>query len=262
MDGLEKLYLLFSTDGLYYLLPVSKMERILDGRDIPDGLAVADVSEMTGGSGGTQKSDRQYIIRLKEAGCQGLLVEHITGMLEVGEEELIPLPEPVLSSANRYLKAAYKLKNEEAVWAYAMDPGILTNPEDSAEEKRREEPRVPDRMPGGTYISLEYGGRQLYADKERVSAVISSPLIQRVPGAAEEILGIADYQGKIAVYYNPAKMSGIKQAAAGNPEYTCGIILEQGNWVIGIPCSDIGGQEEVPDDLLPVINGVGEKRCD
>lgn len=32
--------------------------------------------------------------------------------------------------------------------------------------------------------------------------------------------------------------------------------------MIGIPCSDIGGQEEVPDDLLPVINGVGAKSCD
>ena len=31
MDGLEKLYLLISTDGLNYLLPVSKIERILDG---------------------------------------------------------------------------------------------------------------------------------------------------------------------------------------------------------------------------------------
>ena len=35
MDGLEKLYLLISTDGLNYLLPVSKIERILDGRTIP-----------------------------------------------------------------------------------------------------------------------------------------------------------------------------------------------------------------------------------
>lgn len=76
MEGLEKLYLLFSTDGLYYLLPVSKMERILDGRDIPDGLAVADVSEITGGSGDMGKSDRQYIILLKEEGGHGLLVEH------------------------------------------------------------------------------------------------------------------------------------------------------------------------------------------
>ena len=262
MEGLEKLYLLFSTDGLYYLLPVSKMERILDGRDIPDGLAVADVSEITGGSGDMGKSDRQYIILLKEEGGHGLLVEHITGMLEVHEGELISLPEPVLSGANRYLKAVYKLKNEEAVWAYAVDPGIFAKPEDSAEDKRRREPRVPDRMPGGTYISLEYGGRRLYVDKESVSAVVSSPRIQRVPGAEEEILGIADYQGKVVVYYNPVKMGGTKQAGAGSLDYTCGIILEQGDWMIGIPCSDIGGQEEVPDDLLPVINGVGAKSCD
>ena len=102
MEGLEKLYLLFSTDGLYYLLPVSKMERILDGRDIPDGLAVADVSEITGGSGDMGKSDRQYIILLKEEGGHGLLVEHITGMLEVHEGELISLPEPVLKTKRRY----------------------------------------------------------------------------------------------------------------------------------------------------------------
>ena len=72
----------------------------------------------------------------------------------------------------------------------------------------------------------------------------------------------ADYQGKIAVYYNPAKMSGTKQVGAESMEYTCGILLEQEDCMIGIPCADIGAQEEFLDDLMPVINGVGEKRCD
>ena len=117
------------------------------------------------------KSDRQYIILLKEEGGHRLLVEHISGMLEVDDEELIPLPDLVLCSGNRYLKAAYKLKNEEAVWAYALDPGILAKPEKSAEVKRGMKPGVPDRMPGSTYIRLEYGSRQLYADKQRVTAV-------------------------------------------------------------------------------------------
>ena len=45
-------------------------------------------------------------------------------------------------------------------------------------------------------------------------------------------------------------------------EYTCGILLEQEDCMIGIPCADIGAQEEFLDDLMPVINGVGEKRCD
>ena len=57
-------------------------------------------------------------------------------------------------------------------------------------------------------------------------------------------------------------MSGTKQAGAESMEYTCGILLEQEDCMIGIPCADIGAQEEFLDDLMPVINGVGEKRCD
>ena len=265
MENLEKLYLLFCTDGLYYLLPVSKTERILDGRQIPADLTVADMSKLTGGRGYSGESGGQYMILLnEEEGGFGLLVENIAGMQEVEEEELVPLPELVLGSSNGYLKAAVKLKSGQAVWAYVLEPGLLdVSGEPRISNSSRLRKAGAGTMSGGTYIRLEYGGRQLYVKQEKVAAVVSRPLIQRVPGAAEDVLGIAEYEAEVAVYYNPAENTDAGEPGTGAREYACGVLLERGPDIyMGIPCDTVGTSEEFMEDLVPVINGVGEKCCD
>ena len=121
----------------------------------------------------------------------------------------------------------------------------------------------PGTAPGGTYIRLDYGARQLYVEPEKVAAVVSRPLVQRVPGAAEDILGIAEYEKNVTVYYNPAENTDAGRPAAGVREYACGVVLEgEPDVYTGIPCDTVGTREEFMEDLVPVINGVWEKCCD
>ena len=108
MDDVDNSYLLFVSDGLFFLLPVCIL---------------------AGALGGNGK--RRYRILLhKEASEEKLLLpaDDIIDLREINDEQILELTEPVLNERNRYLIAVAVTETQEGrrIPAYILDPACLS----------------------------------------------------------------------------------------------------------------------------------------
>lgn len=107
------------------------------------------------------------------------------------------------------------------------------------------------------YITAQSGERMLCLEKERVAEIQMKPEIWRVPGAPEEVLGIALYEQSLVIYYKFAK----------NSDAACGIlVLNDAGGIYGI-AADSAGEESLStkqeETLIPTAaKGVWEKKND
>ena len=165
MEGVGTLHLLFMNAELYYLLPVSAVDKISDGRGEADDLSVINFFELTADRSRMQSAVNTYIIEINHNGECFRIIRSISnlafGIFE--PEGQILLKEPVLNSRNQYLKAAVWLE-EEQVWAYLLDSSQLNRSEqraDISEDKKCQIPITSDSIDSEEleFIVIEYGGR-------------------------------------------------------------------------------------------------------
>ena len=106
-------YVLFAAGQFYFLLPLFCVKKVSDVEQIDEGTEIADFGADTG---------RYAIVLEKESRTLGLRADGISGVLEISDDELLKLKEPVINSGNAYLKAAVPVQNdlEEEVLAYVL----------------------------------------------------------------------------------------------------------------------------------------------
>ena len=65
-------------------------------------------------------------------------------------------------------------------------------------------------------IEVKTRDRVLYIEKEKTETLFMNPKIWKIPGAAEEILGVSVYKGRLAVYYRLGRERDAK----------CGVLMK------------------------------------
>lgn len=263
MEGVGTLHLLFMNAELYYLLPVSAVDKISDGRGEADDLSVINFFELTADRSRMQSAVNTYIIEINHNGeCFGLSVQSVIGLRNIEPEGQILLKEPVLNSRNQYLKAAVWLEEEQA-WAYLLDSSQLNRSEqraDISEDKKCQIPITSDSIDSEEleFIVIEYGGRPFYADKSKAEGIVTNPQIQRVPGAFEYIIGISAYESQMIIYYNL-----MKSPTEETTDHPCGIIMKGRNGsFFGVWGSITGEYHGILKEAECLAEGIWEIHCD
>ena len=129
MDDVDNSYLLFVSDGLFFLLPVCCLDRVMDAEKPEEEAEAAECNILAGALGGNGK--RRYRILLhKEASEEKLLLpaDDIIDLREINDEQILELTEPVLNERNRYLIAVAVTETQEGrrIPAYILDPACLS----------------------------------------------------------------------------------------------------------------------------------------
>ena len=129
MDDVDNSYLLFVSDGLFFLLPVCCLDRVMDEEKPEEEAEAAECNILAGALGGNGK--RRYRILLhKEASEEKLLLpaDDIIDLREINDEQILELTEPVLNERNRYLIAVAVTETQEGrrIPAYILDPACLS----------------------------------------------------------------------------------------------------------------------------------------
>lgn len=263
MESVGALQLLFTENEFYYLLPVSAVDKISDGRGEAVDLSVIDLSELEADHMRPNPDVNTYIIEIKNNGESfGLSVESVVGLRNIEPEGQILLKEPVLNSRNQFLKAAVWLE-EEQVWAYLLDSSQLNTSEqrpDLSEDKKYQIPITSDSIDSEEleFILIEYGGRSFYADQRKVEGIVTNPQIQRVPGAFEDIIGISAYESQMITYYNL-----MKSTTEDRTDHSCGIIMKgRDGTLFGVRGSIKGEYKGILKEAECLAEGIWEIRCD
>lgn len=261
MEDIERLHLFFMENGLYYLLPISAVEKIIDGRHKIEDSPVINFSELMEDSPETKFEENTYVIEIN-GGTESyrLSVELIIGIREITPDRQISLEGPLLNAGNRFLKDAVWME-EEQVWAYSLDPFRL-NERGAADslctetvhfsESERNQPQEAE------FILIEHDGRELYAEKNKIAAIVPKSKIQRVPRVQPDILGISSYERHLIIYYSLKK-----QHTKVIRNYDCGIIIKNINGTLfGVLGNIIGEYKGTLKDLRSLIYGIWEKKSD
>ena len=122
MDRLRDSYLLFYLAGFSFLLPLQWVERVsaMSERDPELPLAVGGGLEFP-----PVETGQPYLIIVRCRDLRfGIGAESVAGLAEIGEERIHGIPEGVMSSHNRYLKAMALLEGEDGGYdpAFVLDP--------------------------------------------------------------------------------------------------------------------------------------------
>lgn len=263
MESFEKLQLLFIEDEFYYLLPVSAVDKISDGRRDPEDMTIINLAGLTGDGVSKYSEKDTYIIELKENNEGfGLSVKEILGLREIEPENQVLLEEPILNICNRFLKSAVWME-EEQIWAYLLDShqfnSTLQKYDETLIEERLQLSLTEDTdLQETEYIVIEYGGRQFYVEKSKIAGIVTRPRIQRIPQQSEDIMGISRYEEQLIVYVNL-----IRQDRSGQGGYDCGIIMRaESGMLIGAVGNILGEYKGFLQERLALADGIWEKKCD
>lgn len=260
MEDFETLHLLFMEGDIYYLLPVSTVGEILDGREERNDFSVIDFSKLTDNVRKNGSDEKNYIIEIKDRRANfGLSVETVIGLQSVGLEDQVQLDKIVLNSNNQFLKKAVWLENER-VWAFLLEPSHLsdTSPGDIGSEKRVLVPKKVSDLEALEFIVIECEEQKFYAEKRKIEGIVMRPVVQRVPKASEEIRGISEYQGRMVIYYN-LDNRGTEEGI----DYECGVIMkEQSGIFLGIYGNITKEYKGSLEKCVSVAEGIWEKNCD
>ena len=126
MAEYSDLYLTFTSEEYYFLLPLSWVKTVRDGKESSDQLPVLNFCDLTGMKCSLSKG--AYLLVLEGKGESfGILVDNILELCEVDEDRVMELKTPVINEQNAYLSAAVliSLPGEQNVMAYILEPEIL-----------------------------------------------------------------------------------------------------------------------------------------
>lgn len=127
MDDLSNSYLLFLSDGLFFLLPIQGLERVVDA-GVPEEEAVAECTALLGQTGSLKEYRYRILFhRESEEERMALPADEILGLVDIAQEQLMELPAQVRSAGNGYLQAAAEMETEDGrkVLAYLLNPAFL-----------------------------------------------------------------------------------------------------------------------------------------
>lgn len=125
MENEKGLYLAFKSESYYFLLPLSWVKIVRDGKDTGE-LPVLDFSALLKDK--PDLKEKKYLIVIANDGVEfGILAEHVLELCEIEDNLTMQLREPVINEKNRYLSSAVLMgeldKGEKL--AYILNPEIL-----------------------------------------------------------------------------------------------------------------------------------------
>ena len=122
MEGLDNMYLMFTADGLRFLMPLARVQRVEEQKADPGELPVLKFAELIAGH--EAGSEQRYIILTESGGEQfGILVEEVLGICAVEADQIRALPRAVRTEANSYLGAVVPVE-KSGTMAYILDPSV------------------------------------------------------------------------------------------------------------------------------------------
>ena len=127
MDDLSNSYLLFLSDGLFFLLPIQVLEQVVDA-GMPEEEPIAVCTALLGQTGSLNAYKyRIWFQRGTEEGRMALPADEILGLVDIAKGQFMELPGQVRSAGNGYLEAAAETETEEGrkVLAYLLNPNRL-----------------------------------------------------------------------------------------------------------------------------------------
>ena len=277
MVSLNRSYLAFKSDGIYYLLPLEEVEQIVDG-SLETEQEFIEFSHITGTAQSGGNAGYQYGILLHfrqdatsgTALSFGILTEEIEGILKEAESEEFMLDKPVINCQNRYIKAVCRIRTEEREYTgFLLDAAQLfkvvrqdCDKEEKHRERKdshscREEKARGNERDGESlqFITLERDGELLYVDKSVVEAVIMKPEILKIPGIDSRILGISFYERELVTYYDQLEEEKGPDWLRQRTVYACGVLFRtrEGN-LAGLAGDSTGETAFSTVDLENVIS--------
>lgn len=138
MNESNSSFLLFKSDGLFFLLPLEALERVVDAESMEE-IPAAECLELLGQNGDLSKYRYRLLIPAGEDGeYPALPAEEVLGLAVIGKEQRMELPGQVRSGRNRYLEAAAQADTQEGrkVLAYILNPVWLGKLKDAKDENR------------------------------------------------------------------------------------------------------------------------------
>lgn len=247
MVSLDRSYLAFKSDGIYYLFLLEEVEQIVDGSQETEREFV-EFSCITGTAQSSGSARYQYGILLHPrqdatSGTDisfGILTEEIEGIFKDAESEEFMLDKPVINCQNRYIKAVCRIRTEEGEYTgFLLDAAQLfevVRQDCDIEEKHRERKdshscreEKAERNEGDEealqFITLERDGEILYVDKSAVEAVIMEPDVLKMPRIDSRILGISFYETELVTYYDQLEEEKGADWLQQRTAYACGVIF-------------------------------------
>lgn len=105
------------------------------------------------------------------------------------------------------------------------------------------------------YVVLRNENHICYVEKRTTEAIVMNPIVQAVPDAKQELLGLSLYKGRLIAYYRLGE----------SERYSCGVILKsQGrkNMMSGIAAMEASLEDMDEELLTEVFPGVWEYKGD
>lgn len=124
-------YIMFASGGMQFFLSIEKVERIASSKEQIEDLEVFDLNFILWGESRrspvhTKKTVASHVIILKmEKKRYGLLVEAVSGIKSVKDDERIPFKVPACNEHNRYLEYVVYQQNEVPSLIYIIEPVVL-----------------------------------------------------------------------------------------------------------------------------------------
>lgn len=128
MNELNNSFLLFKSDGLFFLLPLNAVERVMDA-DKPEELAAVECRVLLGKSDSLKAYRYRLMLHMDlDDKCLLLPAQEVVGLVDIGEEQRFSLPGQLRSNQNRYLEALAEVETQEGkrVPAYILNPACLS----------------------------------------------------------------------------------------------------------------------------------------
>lgn len=257
MKNLEKSYLAFRSEGIFYLLRLEEVAQIIDGSQISEGEFV-DFFRITGGEERDICAEHRYGILFNDQQDMtesfpkaGILVEEMEGIINAEEAEEFLLSQPLINCHNQYIRALVRLNVDRKEYVgYLLNTSQLKNTLIKPEEPDHENEdgntgQEKNRILGQT-VQLN---RKRYAGLEKglYSAGISISMERDLDDAVLPYMTLV--RGGAILYIEKSVVMAVVMA----PEIYK--IPEADRWVQGV--SFYEGQLVVYYDQLEEVKGAG-----
>lgn len=125
MENEQGLYLAFTSEGYYFLIPLSWVKIVKGGEEL-NNLPVLNFSELLEYESDL-KEKRHLIVMENDEEEFGILVECALGVYKIEEGKVMKLQEPVINERNRYLSGVTLMMepDKEQRLTYILKPEIL-----------------------------------------------------------------------------------------------------------------------------------------
>lgn len=125
MENEHGLYMAFTSEGYYFLIPLSWVKIVKNGEEMSN-LPVLDFSELLEYE--SDLKEKRHLIVMENGEDEfGILAECALGVYEIEEGVVMKLREPVINESNRYLSGVTLMLEPDKGQrlTYILDPEIL-----------------------------------------------------------------------------------------------------------------------------------------